>query len=291
MSRQRDASRDRPHAPRAPSRDQAPGPPTPGPADAPTPTPRRDRDVELRVFGMNACRALFEQRPGDIRKVYLLETRLPAFKEMLAWCARNRIGYRLVGNEDLERLTQTTHHEGVCIDAMRRPPRPLLEFLADHRDRARPSLLVWLDGVGNPHNFGAVLRVGAHFGMDGVLLPPGSTLALSGAACRVAEGGAERVPLVATGDPAAALKALQRAGYTTMATVVRGGDDLYARPLPPRCAMVFGAEGPGVSAPLAKALERHLRIPGTGAVESLNIATAVSAAAGEFWRQHLGRSR
>jgi TrmH RNA methyltransferase len=276
--------RDDPSSGRPPAQPQRPRPADGAPvAQRPD---RAARDVEVRVFGLNACRAVFEVRPGDIRKVYLLEARLPVLKDLLAWCAKSRIGYRLVGAEDLEKLTQTTHHEGLCMDVLRRPPRPLAEFLADHRDRARPSLLVWLDGVGNPHNFGAVLRVGAHFGMDGVLLPPGSTLALSGAACRVAEGGAERVALVATGDPATALKALQRAGYATIATVVRGGDDLYARPLPPRCVLVFGAESAGVSGALARVLERHLRIPGTGAVESLNIATAVGVAAGEFWRQH-----
>lgn len=240
----------------------------------------------MRVFGINACRAVFAQRPGSIRKIYLLQSRVDAFRDVLAWCARERIGYRLVEGEDLERLTQSTHHEGVCFDVLRKEPTSLLSFLGDRGDRKTPSLLIWLDGVGNPHNFGAVLRIAAHFGADGVLLPAASTLALNGAACRVAEGGAEAVPLVALPDASAALVALARAGYGMIATVVRGADDLYAQALPARCVAVFGAEAGGLTPALLRAVQRHAMIPGTGNVDSLNIASAVGVFAGEFWRQH-----
>ena len=190
-----------------------------------------------------------------------------------------------MADDDLDRLTQSQHHEGVCLEVLRRPPLALDAFLRGLKP-GTASWLVLLDGVGNPHNFGAVLRIAAHFGADAVLLPPGSTLALNGAACRVAEGGAESVPLVATGDLAGALPALARAGYAAIATVVRQGADLYEAELPRRALLVFGAEGGGLSAGLLKAVRRRVRIPGTGAVESLNIATAVGVVAAEFWRQH-----
>jgi TrmH RNA methyltransferase len=264
----------------------------------PTPKPRTERPREssagrppgrppdeLRVFGLNACLAVFAKRPQAIRKIYLVESRLPALKAVLAWCARERIGYRIVAADDLARLVKTEHHEGVVFEVLRGPPAPLGDFLRG-LDPARPALAIWLDGVGNPHNFGATLRIAAHFGADAVLLPPGSTLALSGAACRVAEGGAEHVALVALGDPVGALQQLARAGFEAVATVVREGDDLYDRPLPRRCLLVFGAEGGGIGTALRTAIPRQVRIPGSGAVESLNIATAVGVVAAEFWRQH-----
>ena len=64
---------------------------------------------------------------------------------------------------------------------------------------AGPQCAIWLDGVGNPHNFGAIARSAAHFGAAGILLPQDSTLSLSGAAARVAEGGIEALPLVRLG--------------------------------------------------------------------------------------------
>ena len=247
--------------------------------------PRPARQPELRLYGLNAVDAVFRHRPQAIRKVYLLQSRIHALKPLLAWCVQQRVGYRVVEEADLDRLAASSHHEGVVADVLKAEPLSLdawLEALAT----GAPALAIWLDGVGNPHNFGAVLRIAAHFGADAVLLPPGSTLALSGAACRVAEGGAEAVPLVATGDLAGALPALARAGYDAVATVVRQGTDLYAAELPRRGVFVFGAEGGGLSAALLKAIRRRVRIPGTGAVESLNIATAVGVVAAEFWRQH-----
>jgi RNA methyltransferase, TrmH family len=257
------------------------------PVSAPSNAPpaRERREMELRVFGLNACLAVFARRPEAIRKVYLTEARMSVLKPILAWCARERVGYRLVANDDLERLTQSAHHEGVCFDVLRQPPQALAEFLAARRGDA-PSLLILLDGVGNPHNFGAVLRIAAHFAADAVLLPPGSTLALSGAACRVAEGGAESVALVGLTDMAQTLDATRRAGYTAIATVVRDGSDLYAQPLPKRSLLIFGAEGGGLTPALLNAVSQRIMVPGTGQVESLNIASAVSVVAAEFWRQH-----
>ena len=85
---------------------------------------RKSRDAELRLFGLNACRAVFERRPRDIRKAWLTERRVADVKPMLAWLARERVGYTLVADDDLERLTQSQHHEGVgCGDRK-------LQFLA-----------------------------------------------------------------------------------------------------------------------------------------------------------------
>jgi TrmH RNA methyltransferase len=249
---------------------------------------RPDRGTELRVFGVNACLAVFARRAHAIRKAYLLESRVPQFRAMLADLAKRKVGYRLVAAEDLEKLSQSEHHEGVCLDVLRAPPAPLRTWLSarGRETRGKTSLLILLDGVANPHNFGAVLRIAAHFGADAVLLPPGSKLALSGAACRVAEGGAEAVALLALSDYVADLAALERSGYRLIATAVRGGADLYAGQLPRQAVLMFGAETGGMSDLLLRRAQELLRIPGTGAVESLNIASAVAVFAAEHWRRN-----
>src|SRR5690606_15880243 len=99
--------------------------------------------------------------------------------------------------EDLRKLAASSHHEGVVADMLREEPQPLTSWLRDLGDG--PQCALWLDGVGNPHNLGAILRSAAHFGIAAILLPKHSTLALSGAAARVAEGGAEAVPFVRMG--------------------------------------------------------------------------------------------
>lgn len=260
---------------------------TPEPAaparTAPVPeAPRGPR--EQRLYGVNACLAMFAKRPADLRKVWLVESRIPKLKAVLAHCVAQRLGYSVVTAEDLERLSGSAHHEGVVFAVM--PPKEgnLSHWLRDLP--AGPQLALWLDGVGNPHNLGAILRSAAHFSVAAVLLPKDDDLALSGAAARVAEGGAEAVPLVRLGRQDNAAAQLASAGFELAATVVRGGESLYARPLPDRLVLVMGAEQVGVQGPLAEASTRRLEIPGSGQVESLNVAAATAVFLSEWRRQH-----
>ncbi|MFT3756515.1 MAG: TrmH family RNA methyltransferase [Pseudoxanthomonas sp.] len=229
---------------------------------------------ELRLYGLNAVQAVFAKRPEVIRKLYLLESRIPELKSLLAWCVKSRVGYRVVEEGDLNKLAASAHHEGVVADVLRREPLALDAWLAQMQAGAQCA--IWLDGIGNPHNFGAILRSAAHFGVGAILLPQDSTLALSGAAARVAEGGAEAVQLVRLPAARDALAKLRAAGFTLAATVVRGGEDLFVQELPKKLVYVMGAEGEGMAADLAAQCDLRLSIPGTGAVESLNVASATA---------------
>lgn len=239
---------------------------------------------ELRCYGLNAVQAIFAQRPESIRKVYLAESRIPQLQPLLAWCVKQRVGYRVVEEADLGKLAASSHHEGVVADVLRAEAQDLQSWLQSLP--AGPVLALWLDGVGNPHNFGAILRSAAHFGVAAILQSHDSSLALSGAAARVAEGGAERVPLVRMGERVQSLALLREAGFQLAATVVRGGDDLFATPLPQRLVYVMGAEGEGMEAALAAACDLRLSIPGSGAVESLNVAAATAVFLAQ-WRSRL----
>ncbi len=245
----------------------------PAPAQAPTPA-REHRDVELRLYGLNAIRAVFAKRPQAIRKLYLAEARIPQLQPLLKWCVANRVGYRVVEDADLQKLAASTHHEGVVAEVLREEPKSLTTWLRELP--VGPQCALWLDGVGNPHNLGAILRSAAHFGVGAVLLPKHSTLALSGAAARVAEGGADAVPFVRLGREDNSIAQLHGAGFALAATVVRGGSDLFKVPLPQRLVYVLGAEAEGMSPDLAKACDLRLSIPGTGVVDSLNVASATA---------------
>jgi len=244
------------------------------PAEAYVDPARERRDAELRLYGLNALKAVFAKRPQAIRKLYLAEARIPQLQPLLKWCVANRVGYRVVEEGDLQKLAASAHHEGVVAEVLREEPQSLTAWLRDLP--AGPQCALWLDGVGNPHNLGAILRSAAHFGVAAILLPKHSTLALSGAAARVAEGGAEAVPFVRLGRDDNAIAQLHGAGFALAATVVRGGTDLFKAALPQRLVYVLGAEGEGMSAELVAACDMRVSIPGSGAVESLNVASATA---------------
>ena len=260
---------DRQHNDRQQDAQQAPGHPR--------------RNDEVRLHGVNACLAAFAHRPQDLRKLWLTEANIPAFKQVLAWCVKQRIGYRVVEADEIARLTASSHHEGICFAMLRRDP-PTLGGVLEQIDADAPALLLWLHGVGNPHNLGAILRSAAHFGARAVLLSDAS--GLSAAAYRVSEGGAEAVPCVDAGDIDAALVQLRRAGFKLAATSVRDGESMYAKPLPPRIVFLLGAESTGLPRALLDRADARLQIPGTGTVESLNVSVAAALLIAEWARSH-----
>jgi len=254
------------------------------PREGGTPPPPGRGNDELRLYGWNAVQAMFERRPQALRKLYLADALIPRLQPVLKWCVANRVGYRVVEEGDLNKLAATTHHEGVVADVVRAPMLSLPEWL-DGLPARKPVLALWLDGVGNPHNFGAILRSAAHFGVAGLLLPPDSTLALSGAAARVAEGGAEAVPLVRLPALPQAMEALRAGGFGLAATLVEGGDSLFKCALPERLVYVMGAEGEGMDRALAQTCDLQVSIPGSGAVESLNVASATAVLLSHWYAQ------
>lgn len=283
--RPRPPRREERQASRAPSHSgrDAPRPPRPD-AGLEQDEARSSKPKEFRIYGLNACLAAFKKRPESVRKLWLLESRIPKVQELLAFCVKNRIGYNVVENEDLEKLTGSAHHEGLCLAMLPQPELNLSQWLMTAP--AGGCLLLWLDGVGNPHNLGAIMRSAAHFGVQAILLPKASALSHSGAAARVAEGGAEHVPLIRLGRTDNAIAQLASAGFTLVSTVVRGGNDVFRSELPARCVMVMGAEQTGVDSELLAASRLRVEVPGTGQVESLNVSAATAVLLAEWRRQN-----
>jgi TrmH RNA methyltransferase len=135
--------------------------------------------------------------------------------------------------------------------------------------------LLILDGVGNPHNLGAIARSAAFFGLARIVLAdrPDQTLP-SDAAYRVAEGGLEHLELCRTRLPAA-LHELRRA-YRIVGASLAGGsaaiDPTHDYPV----ALILGNEKIGLDAATLALCHEVVRIPGSGRVQSLNVASAAA---------------
>ena len=249
------------------------------------PHPKSQNAPEHKVAGQNACRALFQTRPGDIRRVYVTEQTLPHFKDVLKMCAERRIAYHVKADEDLDAVAETVHHDGVVFYARARGEGAIDDVIAfaDDLDDDDRMALVLLENVKNPHNLGAILRVTAHFGVP-FLLRAGATPALSPAAMRTAEGGAEHTTVVDVGDGKDALAALRGRGFRVLATSSHATLRLGVQALPKKSVVLFGSEGEGLSPALVKLADDVVAIPGSGALESLNVACASSILLWELWK-------
>ncbi len=243
------------------------------------------RAKELRLHGLNAVLAMFTATPERLRKLYLSESRLTDLKDLLKWCVQHRVGYRVVEDGDLSKLAQTSHHEGVVADVLPPQERTLEAWLAEVGG-VESVCAIWLDGVGNPHNLGAIMRNAAHFGASAMLIEATAVNPISGASARVAEGGAERISVVRLpSDAKRAMPLLRDAGFGLVATLVRDGADVYKTDLPAKLIYVMGAEQQGMHKGLAQACDVQVSIPGTGEVESLNVASATAVFLAEWYRR------
>jgi len=242
---------------------------------------------EETYHGLRACEALFARRPEEIVRVYLTAGRKRHFARLLAWCAEHRRGFQVVEEENLRRISGATHHEGVAILAKAIRRWGLENLLTEVAAGRATSPILYLDGVENPHNLGSILRTAAHFGVTAVAGRAGELPPLSPAAVRVAEGAAETVPVCDLADPAAALRRLAAAGFAIIAASSHKGVSPEDVRLGGRCVLVLGSEGKGVSPAIERVATTRVRIPGTGAVESLNVSVACGVLLAEASRQRL----
>lgn len=241
---------------------------------------------EAKYYGVHACSMLAERRPEAIIRVYLDESNLKAFGPLLKWCASQRIAYHIIPTAELDRVSDSVHHEGVCILAKELPILSEEQLIASLKTLPSAVCLLYLDGVENPHNLGSILRTTAHFGIPYIL---GENLpALSGSCCRIAKGGAEVVRLVALRKPLELLSKLQKNGFSLVATSAHKGESLYKFSFPSRTVLAIGSESKGLKPAFLKAAAGSVRIPGTGIMESLNVSVAAGLCIGAYCRQHAG---
>ncbi|MCL2918133.1 tRNA/rRNA methyltransferase [Shewanella litorisediminis] len=238
---------------------------------------------ETRLYGINACRETFKLRSDEVIKLYLDEETAPKFADVMKYLARNRKAYHVVDADELEKIAGSQHHGGVVMVVRRKPLRDMASYLAANAGKATDCLLA-LDGVGNPHNLGAIMRSCAHFGVAGIVMTEAGLLQ-SGAAARTAEGGMEHVEGIRCDRLTDALQECRQAGYSIITTSSHGGESLYRSSLPAKVVVVFGEEMDGVSKAVASRADIGVQIPGTGLVESLNVSVAASLILGEWYRQ------
>jgi 23S rRNA (guanosine2251-2'-O)-methyltransferase len=148
-----------------------------------------------------------------------------------------------------------------------------------------PPLLLALDGVTDPHNLGACLRVADGAGVHAVLAPKDHAVGLNATVAKVASGAAETVPYLMVTNLARSLNELKERDIRVVGFAEDAGQTLFEADLRGPLALVLGAEGPGMRQLTRKTCDVLLRIPMAGAVESLNVSVAAGVCLYEAARQ------
>jgi 23S rRNA (guanosine2251-2'-O)-methyltransferase len=240
------------------------------------------------LFGFHAVGVRLKTAPQSIIEIYYEGTRRDARMRQFLEKAKEA-GARLIEADAMRiaKLAGSHGHQGVAarVDEVK-DTRTLEELLDDLEESGvqNPLLLV-LDGVTDPHNLGACLRVADGAGVHAVIAPKDHASGINATVAKVASGAAETVPYFMVTNLARTLKELQARNIWIIGTSGDADKHLYQVDLKGPVALVLGAEGDGMRQLTRKTCDELISIPMQGAVESLNVSVASGVCLYEAVRQ------
>jgi 23S rRNA (guanosine2251-2'-O)-methyltransferase len=244
---------------------------------------------ETRVlFGFHAVGGRLRRHADSVLEIYIDAARRDARALELGARAR-ALGVRVI-EADAARIgaiAGTDKHQGVVARVRAAELGLTLERLLEHLQQQ--ALLLVLDGVQDPHNLGACLRVADAFGVQAVIAPKDNAVGMTATVAKVASGAAETVPYIQVTNLARGLQQLKDAGVWVMGADQEAEGSISVTPLDGPLAWVLGAEGAGLRRLTRASCDALLRIPMQGSVGSLNVSVAAGICLYESCRQRAAK--
>ena len=238
------------------------------------------------LFGFHAVGVRIKTAPQTVIEVYIDPSRRDARMRQFVERAKEA-GVKLLESDGLRisQLAGNHRHQGVVarVDALAQAKT--LDDLLDQLPTDTVPLLLVLDGVTDPHNLGACLRVADGAGAHALIAPKDHAVGINATVAKVASGAAETVPYFMVTNLARTLEALKERHIWVMGTTDEATQTLYDLDLRGPTAWVLGAEGSGLRQLTRKTCDQLVSIPMAGGVESLNVSVASGICLYETVRQ------
>ena len=247
------------------------------------------------LFGFHAVGVRLKTAPKSIIEIYYEPTRRDA--RMRQFIEKvNESGVRLIEADGLRlaKLAGSHGHQGVAARVQEIKQVHSLDELLENLEAANaelpvaertPPLILVLDGVTDPHNLGACLRVADGAGAHAVIAPKDHAAGINATVAKVASGAAETVPYFMVTNLARTLGELKERNIWVIGTSDQATQTIYQADFKGAVALVLGAEGDGMRQLTAKTCDQLVSIPMMGAVESLNVSVASGICLYEAVRQ------
>ncbi len=244
------------------------------------------------LVGFHAVIARIRQAPDSLKTVYYDVSRRDRRMKDFIETTQALVGRKLhqADSERLRQLAGHDRHQGVVAFAEPASIARNIAELLDGIGDKKPLLLI-LDGVTDPHNLGACMRVADGAGADAIIVPKDRSAQLNTTVSKVASGAAESMPFVAVTNLARAMRELQEAGIWLIGTSDDADKTLYEVDLSGPVAIVMGAEGEGMRRLTKETCDELVSIPMFGGVESLNVSVASGVCLYEAARQRILKTK
>lgn len=230
---------------------------------------RKNRAEEMKVYGENACLALFEHRPEAIVRVWATVQMSHQIGHIFSYLAKHKKVYHVVDPQELSLVSGSEHHGGICMLVKKPTPFTLAGYLKISQPQ---DCLVALDNIGNSYNVGGLMRTCALFGVKGLLVENIDELN-SSSALRIAEGGMEDLLALETQTLQQGLQQLRSAGYQIIHLTQQSSALPVAQATFSNKVVFVISENP--SADLIESQDSRVKIPATTKLkQGLNIVVA-----------------
>jgi 23S rRNA (guanosine2251-2'-O)-methyltransferase len=229
--------------------------------------------VSRLIYGFHAVTAKLRHDPGAIKEIIVDAARQDArARDLLKHAELQGVRVIAADGKRLDGMLPGARHQGVAARVEGGRQIAHLDDVLDTLDE--PAFLLVLDGVTDPRNLGACLRVADAAGVHAVIAPRDRAVGLTDVAIKTASGAAESVPYVMVTNLARTLRELKDRDIRVVGTAGEAAEDLYQASWPQATAWVLGAEGEGMRRLTRETCDQLVRIPMHGAVESLNVSVA-----------------
>src|SRR5437764_8978820 len=232
----------------------------------------------MMIYGLNPVLEAIRSHADRIHYVGIAREHGGKVQRVIAEAKKAGVPVRMLPAEQLDRLAGRGVHNGVVADLS-------AAGYADFDDAVETAdFVLILDGITDPQNLGAILRVADGFGVHLVVLPEHDSVGLTPAAVKASAGASEWVPVAQVTNLARAIETLQKKGFWVYGAAL-GGDAPSAIDFRGKVALVLGNEGKGIRRNVLEHCDRVVTIPMSGHVDSFNVATAAAVLCYEVRRQ------
>lgn len=238
------------------------------------------------LFGFHAVSVRIKTHPKSVLEVYVDPSRRDARMRQFVSKA-TEAGVRIIEADGarLTKLSASHGHQGVVALAEIINTQDSLDQLLEQLPEGVAALLLVLDGITDPHNLGACLRVADGAGVHAVIAPKDHAVGVNATVAKVASGAAQTVPYFMVTNLARTLGELKERQIWVIGASDEAPTTLYESDLKGPTALVMGAEGSGLRQLTRKSCDALVKIPMLGAVESLNVSVASGICLYEALRQ------
>jgi 23S rRNA (guanosine2251-2'-O)-methyltransferase len=229
----------------------------------------RDRDGPAIIYGWHAVETALRNPKRRILRILVTQN---GEKRLQEFGLKLTVTPEVVRPEAIDReLSPDAVHQGVLVEAEPLPAPDIADIPAN-------GLVLVLDQITDPHNFGAIVRSAAAFAVDAIVTTARHSPEATGVLAKSASGGLEHVPLVLVQNLARALLELRGRGFQLVGLAEEGETDLSDAKLKAPLALIMGAEGKGLRQLTRETCDLLARLDMPGEIKSLNVSNAAALA-------------